>query len=299
MNMVHDLRPGHLPFFALRTFEAYARRGDIAAAAAELGITPSAVSHQLKSLEVFLGQALTERRGRRLALTADGRRYFEAVRPAFILLHNATGQLQRNVLQRRVTISVLPLLAAGWFIPRLATFNTQYPDIDIQVQYARYRNYASDEADVSLRFGTGDWPGYVSTKLLPGTVFPVCSAAFLQRHGAMRKPSDFLAVPLVHDGTTEPWAHWLAEAGAPPPALLDGPIFEDGLFTRAAALAGLGVALTRPPLIQDELKEGMLVQLSSKGFDDGQHYFICLRSDKDLPKGARQLHSWLRKQALR
>lgn len=299
MNLVHDLRPGRLPFLALRAFEAYARRGDIAAAAAELGITPSAVSHQLKSLEVFLGQALTERRGRRLALTADGRRYFEAVRPAFILLHNATAQLQRNVLQRRVTISVLPLLAVGWFIPRLAMFNTQYPDIDIQVQYARYRNYASDEADVSLRFGTGDWPGYVSTKLLPGAIFPVCSAAFLQRHGAIRKPADFLAAPLVHDGTTEPWAGWLAEAGAPPPALLDGPIFEDGLFTRAAALAGLGIALTRPLLIQDELKEGTLVQLSSKGFDDGQHYFVCLRSDKDLPKGARLLHSWLRKQAVR
>lgn len=299
MNTVQDLHPGRLPLLALRAFEAYARRGDIAAAAVELGITPSAVSHQLKSLEVFLGQALTERRGRRLALTADGRRYFEAVRPAFILLHNATGQLQRNVLQRRVTISVLPLLAAGWFIPLLPTFNAQCPDIDIQVQYARYRNYASDEADVSLRFGTGDWPGYVSTRLLPGAVFPVCSAAFLQRHGALRKPSDFLAVPLVHDGTTEPWARWLAEAGAPPPALLDGPIFEDGLFTRAAALAGLGIALTRPLLIQDELRAGTLVQLSSKGFDDGQHYFVCLRSDKDLPKGARQLHGWLRKQALR
>lgn len=141
----------------MRTFEAYARRGDITAAA-ELGITPSAVSHQLKSLEVFLGQALTERRGRRLALTADGRRYFEAVRPAFILLHNAAGQLRRNVLQRRVTISALPSLAAGWFIPRLATFSAQYPNIDIQVQYARYRNYASDETDVSLRFRTGDWP---------------------------------------------------------------------------------------------------------------------------------------------
>jgi len=299
MNVVHDLRPGYLPFFALRTFEAYARLGDVAATAAELAITPSAVSHQLKSLELFLGQALTERRGRRLALTADGRRYYEAVRPAFILLHNATGQLRRNVLRRRVTVSVLPLLATGWFIPRLAAFDAQYPGIDLQVQYARYRNYASDEADVSLRFGTGAWPGYVSTRLLPGTVFPVCSAAFLQQHGAVRRPKDFLALPLIHDGTTEPWARWLAEAGAPPPTLLAGPVFEDGLFTRTAALAGLGVALTRPPLIRNELEAGTLVQLSQKGLDDGQDYFACLRADKDLPKGARQLHSWLRRQAVR
>src|SRR5260221_12471223 len=103
MNLVHDLRPAHLPFLALRTFEAYARRGDIAAAAAELGITPSAGSHQLKSLEVFLGQALTERHGRRVALTANGPRYFQAVRPAFILLHHATTPVQRHFLQGPVT----------------------------------------------------------------------------------------------------------------------------------------------------------------------------------------------------
>jgi DNA-binding transcriptional LysR family regulator len=296
--MIHNSTSGHLPFPALRSFEAYARLGGVAAAAAELSITPSAVSHQLKSLGLFLGQPLTERRGRRLVLTADGRRYFEAVRPAFILLHNATSQLQRSTLQRRVTISVLPLLASGWFVPRLQAFSALYPKIEIQVQYARYRNYASDEADLSLRFGAGDWPGYARTKLLPGAVFPVCSAAFLKRHGPIRGPADFLSLPLIHDGTTEPWARWLAAAGAPPPAPLGGPVFEDGHLTRAAALAGLGVVLTRPPLVQLELDEGSLVQVSTKGLDDGQDYFVCLRVDKDLPKGARQLYNWLRRQAI-
>ena len=299
MNLIHNSTPDHLPFPALRAFEAYARLGDVNAAAGELGITPSAVSHQLKSLGLFLGQSLTERRGRRLVLTAEGRRYFEAVRPAFILLHYATGQLRQNTLQRRVTVSVLPLLATAWFIPRLQDFKVQYPKIEIQVQYARYRNYASDEADMSLRFGAGEWPGYTNTKLLPGTVFPVCSAAFLKRHGPIRKPSDFLALPLVHDGTTEPWAQWLAEAGAPPPSLLHGTVFEDGNLTRAAVLADLGVALTRPPLVRAELDNGSVVQVSQKGLDDGQDYFLSLRADKDLPKGARQLHNWLRRQAMR
>src|SRR5258708_37546441 len=136
MNLVHNSTPDHLPFPALRAFEAYARLGDVNTAAGELGITPSAVSHQLKSLGLFLGQSLTERRGRRLVLTAEGRRYFEAVRPAFILLHNATSQLQRSTLQRRVTISVLPLLASGWVPPPPPGFRAPYPQSAARVRSA-------------------------------------------------------------------------------------------------------------------------------------------------------------------
>lgn len=299
MNSIHPSKLGYLPFPALRTFEAYARLGDVNAAASELGISPSAVSHQLKALGGFLGQSLTERHGRRLVLTAEGRRYFEAVRPAFVLLHSATGQLKRNVLERRVTISVLPLIASAWFVPRLREFMTLYPKTEIQVQYARYRNYASDNSDLSLRFGAGDWPGYRRTKLLPGIVFPVCSTAFLKRYGPIRSAADILTLPLIHDGTTEPWARWFAEAGVSAPGLLRGPVFEDGHLTRSAVLAGLGAALTRPPLIAAELDAGILVQLSQQGLDDGQDYFLCLREDDNLPRGARQLHQWLRRQSAR
>ncbi|MEO3475351.1 LysR substrate-binding domain-containing protein [Roseomonas sp. CAU 1739] len=292
MNSSHEME--RLPVGALRCFEAFARLGDIAQAARELGVTPSAVSHQLRGLEELLGIRLTERRGRRLALTQEGRRYFEAVSPAFILLQRATQQIRRNRLPRRVTISALPLVANGWLLPRVGRFMARHPDVEIQIQYARYRNYSSDAADVSLRFGVGDWPGYTSERLFSGEAFPVANPVFIARHGPFGSDRDIGRAPLIHDGSTEQWASWLDRAGAPPSAPLRGIVCEDGLLTRTAMLAGLGIALTRPVLIEEELRAGLLVQLSARGVTDGQDYYLCVRADQEPLPIIRQLAAWLR-----
>lgn len=286
-----------LPISALRSFEAFARLGDVGQAARELGVTPSAVSHQLHGLEELLGTRLTERRGRRLILTQEGRQYFEAVSPAFILLHRATQQIRQNRLPRRVTVSALPLLANGWLLPRLGRFMARHPDVGMHVQYARYRNYSSDAADLSLRFGFGDWPGYTSEKLLSGTAYPVASPDFVSRFGPFHGIAEIAAAPLVHDGSTEQWASWFDRAGAPPSAPLGGMVCEDGLLTRTAMLAGLGIALTRPILIEDELRDGSLMQLSEHGVADGQDYYLCIRADDEPAPIVRQLAAWLRSAA--
>ncbi|WP_211855340.1 LysR substrate-binding domain-containing protein [Plastoroseomonas hellenica] len=293
MNSIQSFE--RLPLVALRSFESFARLGDIAAAASELGITPSAVSHQLHALETALGMAVTERRGRRLGLSDEGRRYFEAVRPAFILLTSATAQIRQNTLPPRITISALPLLATGWLVPRLERFLAAHSDVAIQVQYARYRNYSSDAADVSLRFGTGDWPGYASEKLLSGTAYPVASRTFVARHGPFATLTDFLAAPLIHDGTSEQWTRWLSDAGLAPSAALKGMVCEDGMLTRSAMLAGIGVALTRPDLLEAELQDGRLLVVSERGVDDGQDYYLCVRSDQNPSPAVRQLAAWLRR----
>ncbi|KAF1048376.1 LysR substrate-binding domain-containing protein [Xylophilus sp.] len=286
-----------LPLAALRTFESFARLGSISAAAAELGITVSAVSYQLSGLENQLGTALTEKRGRILVLNEAGRRFSDAVSPAFLLLQRAAAQLRQEALPERVTVSAQPLLASGWLMPQLAAFMEKHPQVQVQLQYARYRNYASDVADLSLRFGRGVWPGYASEKLLSGKAFPVCSAALAQRHGPFARDADLAALPLVHDGTPEPWAAWLTAAGAPPKAALAGMVCEDGLLTRGAMLEGIGAALTRPVLIAPELASGALVQLSQRGFDSGEDYYLCLRSDREPQPGAAGLAAWLRRAA--
>lgn len=279
---------------ALRCFEAFARLGDIAQAARELGVTPSAVSHQLRGLEQLLGTRLTERQGRRLALTGEGRRYFETVSPAFIMLQRTTQQIRENRLPQRVTVSALPLVANGWLLPSLGRFMGVHPEVEIQVQYARYRNYSSDAADLSIRFGRGDWPGYTSGVLLSGTAYPVASTAFVHRHGPFHNPAEIGLAPLIHDGGTDQWAYWLNGVGHPPTAPLRGMVCEDGLLTRTAMLAGLGIALTRLPLIEDEIRSGLLVQLSDQGIADGQDYHICVRTDRDALPALRQLAAWLR-----
>ena len=296
MKISHRSRP-RLPLGALRSFESFARLGDVAAAAAELGITASAVSHQLSALEELLKRALTERQGRRLVLNADGRRYFEAVSPAFLLLHSATAQLRDNELPRRLLISALPLLATGWLMPRLAAFQARHPGVDIQIQYARYRNYSSDAADISLRFGDGIWPGYNSDILLSGAAYPIGTPEILSRYGPFVQAADFQAAPLIHDGSTEQWANWFSHAGAARSAPLGGMVCEDGMLTRAAMLAGAGIALSRPVLLEQEIREGRLVTLSPTGLADGQDYYLCLRTDVEAPAITRRLVDWLRRAA--
>lgn len=131
----------------------------------------------------------------------------------------------------------------------------QHPEVEIQVQYARCRNYSSDAADLSIRFGRGDWPGYASEVLLSGTAYPVASTAFIHRHGPFPTTVEIGRAPLIHDGGAE----WLSGVGHRPSALLRGRIGEDGLLTRTVMLAGLGIALTRPALIEAEIQSGLLL----------------------------------------
>ena len=182
--------PHDPPLRAVRAFEAFARLGSVTAAAGELDITPSAVSHQLQLLEAFIQTPLTVREGRLLALTDEGRDYYRSISAAFSVLRSATRFVRDRSSLRQITVSLIPLLGIGWFIPRLHAFLADNTDVDVTVLYAHHRNYRSDASDLSIRFGTGDWPGYRCERLLPGAMVPMCSPSFLKRHGPFRTPAD-------------------------------------------------------------------------------------------------------------
>ncbi|MBB5423194.1 DNA-binding transcriptional LysR family regulator [Paraburkholderia sp. JPY158] len=281
------------PLRAVRTFEAFARLGSVAGAARELGVTPSAVSHQLQLLETFVTTALTVRDGRALSLTDEGRDYYRSISTAFAVLRSATGFVRERSTRRQITVSLIPLFGMGWFIPRLHDFLEGNDDVDVTVLYANHRYYHSDAADLSIRFGTGDWTGYRSTRLLSGAVVPVCTPRFLRSHGPFKRPADLASVPLVHDEDRSTWAHWLQSAGVKHVARTEGPLFEDGQLTLNAALADLGAALLRAPLIERELASGQLVRLFEHELDDGRHYYLCVRAGTELPDGAQRLAQWI------
>jgi LysR family transcriptional regulator, glycine cleavage system transcriptional activator len=285
--------PDDPPLRAVRAFEAFARRSSVTAAARELDITPSAVSHQLQLLEAFVQTPLTVRQGRTLELTEEGRDYYRSISSAFSVIRSATGVVRNRQTLRQVTISLIPLFGIGWFVPRLHQFLEKNEDVDVNVLYANHRNYLSDAADISIRFGAGEWSGYETTRLLSGAVVPVCSAAFLEIHGAIRKPRDLLEKPLVHDEDRNTWVNWLNRAGVTGMKRATGPLFEDGQLTLAATQAGLGVALLRAPLVRRQLESGELVQLFDEALDDGRDYYLCRRTDAELPEGALRLADWL------
>ncbi|MGC4242847.1 MAG: LysR substrate-binding domain-containing protein [Herbaspirillum sp.] len=295
MNNLEQLTD-QLPLRALRTYEAFARLGTVTAAAQELDITPSAVSHQLHLLESHLSVALTLRQGRNLVLTDEGREYYRAIRSAFSLLRDATDHVRAHSALRQVTISLIPLFGMGWFIPHLPLFQAENPDVDIHISYAHHRNYLSDAADLSIRFGTGQWAGYTSEKILPGRMVPVCSRAFHERHGPIATAEDLLELPLLHDEERLGWMQWFELATGRRPARAEGPIFEDGQLTLAATLADMGCALMREPLVRRQLADGSLVKLLDIALDDGRDYYLCQRAANELTAGALSLRDWVVRQ---
>lgn len=283
------------PLRAVRTFEAFARHGGVNAAARELDVSPSAVSHQLHLLESFLQQPLTLRQGRNLILTEEGREYYRAIRSAFAVLRSATEHVREKSATRQVTISLIPLFGINLFIPRLAEFLGDHPELDINVTYANHRSYPSDAADLSIRFGTGHWPGYHSEPLISGAVTPYCSRAFLQRHGPIDSPQALSELPLLHDEERGTWSQWLQAADVRHATALNGLLLEDGQLALTATLTGLGCSLLREPLVAPHLASGELVKLFDLEVDDGRQYYLCRRSNSELSSAGVELYEWIKR----
>lgn len=282
------------PLRAVRTFEAFARHGGVNAAARELDVSPSAVSHQLRLLETFLRQALTARQGRNLILTDEGREYYRAIRSAFAVLRSATDHVREKSALRQVTISLIPLFGINLFIPRLPEFLKEHPGLDINVTYANHRSYPSDAADISIRFGTGHWPGYHSELLISGAVGAYCSRAFALQHGPIDSPQALSELPLLHDEERGTWAQWFEAADVKHPAALSGLLLEDGQLALTATLTGLGCALLRAPLVAPYVRSGELVKLFDLTVDDGRAYYLCRRADSELSREGQGLYEWVK-----
>lgn len=287
------------PLRAVRVFEAIARTGSITLAAQELDISPSAVSHQLRMLEDFLQLPLTERHGRGLVLSVQGREYYRSIRTAFSVLRQATEHLVEQIQTRQVTISLIPLFGMGWFIPRLPAFMHANPQIEINVVYANHRNYLSDASDMSIRFGSGQWTGYQAEPLISGKMVPVASRQFIRVHGHIDTPEQLLQMPLLHDEERTSWNQWFLQQNVRRPVRHSGPMFEDGLLTLAAVQAGLGCALMREPLIASYLESGELIKLWDLPLDDGRNYHLCIRSDSEMTQDGQLLYNWLRAESAR
>ncbi|AUO24041.1 LysR substrate-binding domain-containing protein [Pseudomonas sp. NC02] len=282
------------PLRAVRTFEAFARHGGVNSAARELDVSPSAVSHQLHLLESFLQQALTLRQGRNLVLTEEGREYYRAIRSAFAVLRSATEHVREKSATRQVTISLIPLFGINLFIPRLAQFLKDHPALDINVTYANHRSYPSDAADLSIRFGTGHWPGYHSEPLISGAVTPYCSRAFLEQHGPIDTPEALSELPLLHDEERGTWSQWFQAADVHHGTALNGLLLEDGQLALTATLTGLGCSLLRARLVAPHVANGELVKLFDLQVDDGRQYYLCRRANSELSSEGNHLYDWIK-----
>jgi LysR family transcriptional regulator, glycine cleavage system transcriptional activator len=280
----------------LRAFEAAARHLSFTRAAAELNVTQTAISHQIRRLEAQLGLRLFLRRNRSLALTREAQSYLPAVRAAFEDLKRATERLQRPSRDRLLIVSTMASLAAKWLLPRLAQFQEAHPGIEVRISSSSHLvDFQREEVDLAIRYGRGHWSGLRARWLMAEDIFPVCSPALLKGPRPLKRPQDLAHHTLIHGSLTrEDWQVWLTAAGLPTSlAARPGLTFDLSLMAVQAAIDGLGVALGRSALVEADIEAGRLVvPFAMKLPAEAGYYVVAPEDTADQPKIA-LFRDWL------
>ena len=181
------------PLKSVHYFEVAARLQSFTKAANELNVTHSAISHQIKALEQWLGQPLFERKTRQVRLTEAGKRFLGPVKTAFEQLSEGAAEITRFGKDRPLTVTALPSLAAKWLVPRLSDFQRQHPDIQVRLSAtSTVEQIGGRDIDLGIRFGRGRWDGLESELLAENDIFPVCAPSLITPDKPINEPRDVL-----------------------------------------------------------------------------------------------------------
>jgi len=288
------------PLNALRAFEAAARHLSFVKAADELHVTPAAISHQVKSLEDFLGVQLFRRLPRGLLLNDAGQLFLPELREGFAQLDKAVERVRESDARGPLMISVAPAFAAKWLVPRLERFSAAHPDIDVRIS-ARLAviDFQRDAFDAAIRLGRGNYPGLESTKLFDESVTPLCSPRLLEGEFPLRKPEDLQHHLLLHDDSLEfdasapKWSSWLKAAGIKDIDSTRGPHFSHPDHALQAAIDGAGVVLGWRYLATADLAAGRLIAPFDLALPlDLGFFLVCPETHAERPKVA-LFRQWL------
>jgi LysR family transcriptional regulator, glycine cleavage system transcriptional activator len=281
------------PLRALTAFEAAARLGSFRMAAGELGITRSAVSHQVKLLEQRLDVLLFRRDARRAELTAIGQTYYPTVRDAFDQIEAQTRALRPSTTDNELTIQVYVTVALKWLIPRLHDFERKYPDMKVRLSTS-YFDWDFDErnVDVGLILARNKLPGHDYRPLFKSFLKPVCSPSL-----KIKSLEDLQKQKLIDVYTAEEdWQIWLEAAGAKGVKEANRLSVDSYILAQEAAIEGRGLAMTIGPYATEEIKLGRLVEPFPLRVEHKHHwYFACNTEHHRKPK-VKRFEDWLVKQ---
>ncbi len=291
------------PLNALRAFESAGRHLSFTKAAAELNVTPAAISHQVKALEELLEVPLFRRLTRALRLTDAGQAALPTLSQGFDKLAQGVAQMRAHCENGVLTISVSPSFGAMWLVPRLEHFRSRHPDIEIRIDGTdRLVDLARDDADVAVRYGPGGYNGVRVDYLFSQVNTPVCSPALLNGEHPLNQPDDLRHHTLLHvdwKDAEASWRMWLLAAGLHDIDPTRGPRFTMENMAVQAALDGHGVALIGDILVADDLAAGRLVRPFDPSLSTPLKFSFYLLSAKDSaeqPKVA-AFRDWLLEEA--
>lgn len=282
------------PLGALRAFDAVARLQSFKLAAEEIGVSPTAVSHQIRLLESLLEVSVFERSPRKVELTADGKVLQQATAQAFALLQAATEKIGERQRPRILTLTATTAMIAHWLVPRLPALMRQFPNIDLRLHaddgIVDLRNR---QIDVALRYGA-EPDAQLTPRLLYQDSFMLVASPQLP----LKTQADLLQATLIHtDGRRVPqpapdWQRWRSEFGPAALQIDAGPRFTDEAHAIQAAIAGQGVAIVSQLMAQHALNTGLLVAPFNMALPGAAHYFVS-NPDGQHPQTVAQLADWV------
>lgn len=261
------------PLNFVKVFECSARLGNLHRAAEELGVTPGAVSQQIRSLENNLGIPLFERVHKKLRLTVAGQQLYATSAQVLQLLQETVDRLPTP--RQMVRITAAPTLCTRWLVPRLSSFYERHPNVGVLIDASAHCiNLADEPFDVAIRHGRDSARNAQNALMFRDDVIAVCAPKIEESIA-----SDLANAKLLCFATPDHWPSWFEEKGISGYNKRDSVSFSHLMLALDAAIAGQGVALTAPKLVEHDLKQRRLVQLFGGPVATGYSYYIVARSD--------------------
>lgn len=286
------------PITALASFSAAARHENFSRAGDELGLTQSAVSRQISTLEEWLQMHLFRRDGKKVFLTPEGRDYVKEIRPALDRIRGATEAALRKGEDRELSIATLPSFGMRWLAPRLPSLTAAYPSLVINFEARSFPFDFSDESfQAAIHFGLPNWSGARHDLLFHEVTIPVCAPAMLARR-PIAAPEDLLDWPLLVQSTRrQAWQGWFKGAGIEAEVPAPSASFEQFLMLAQAAAAGAGIALIPRFLIEPELASGSLVSPLPHSQHGEEAYYLVTPEDQPGSKTLDDFRAWVLQEA--
>jgi len=284
------------PLKSVTAFEAAARRGSFNEAAVELFVTPSAISHQVKSLEAYLGVSLFRRARRQVHLTIAGERYLKSVSHALDEIDLATRRLLASANAGAVNISVAPAFLTRWLVPKVREFQDRHPDIELRLSpNSGVIDFGWSDIDMAIYFGDGKWPGVELFFLREVVLVPVCSPAYVEANPPMTAPGDLCAHTLI-DVSTRPaeWNEFLASFGVTRQKSGKRLSFSSTSLALGAAMESLGIALADRQVVAREVLYGRLVTPVDIAMENHLGYYLVYQKDRRLTDEMRAFLDWVK-----
>lgn len=263
------------PLNQLRAFEAAARHLSFSKAADELCVTPAAISHHIRTLEIRLNCRLFQRLTRRLELTKHGVVLFPVVKESFDNIATAVRRLSNDLARPQLSVRMPPFLSARWLTPRLGNFVSNYPGIQLHLEHAtRPVDFRTDQVDIAVQWAVAGGSGISSEPFLPTQRVAMCNKRLLTKKSRTKRPEDIAQLNLLHEFSYADWEQWFEMHGLDPAKARRGIVVDNYEVLLRAVAEGQGIALLMSCRFGNQLDDAQLIAPFGLGGPDFAYYIL-------------------------